>query len=157
MGAMTTTQVISLAVTLALGLAALAWQVFSWRRAGSKIKTELGVGQVDEEGALTVEFASGKSNIIVLPEPAADVYGPIKRSTKRGKKSTARPSKKFKPVNAIFIHNKGRTARSPYHGATTGQTFSSSSLSRVPQSGGTAFRRGLIREKTRSWCMTTCR
>jgi len=119
MDAMTIAQVMSLAVMLVLGLASLAWGIFSWRRSGSKIEIELGFGEVDEEGLLSVYFASGEENIIQLPkspQPNGDVIG--KRSKRKSKKSAPR-SKKPKPgvdafslpdrgpVNVIFIHNKG--------------------------------------------------
>jgi hypothetical protein len=66
---MTIAQVTSLLVTLVLGLATPMWAIFSWRRSGSKIEVELGFGEVDEEGVLSVYFASGEENIIQLPTP----------------------------------------------------------------------------------------
>lgn len=121
MSTMTIAQVTSLLVTLVLGLATLMWAIFSWRRSGSKIEVKLGFGEVDEEGVLSVYFASGEENIIQLPTPPPsnpDVIG--KRSKKRSRTSASR-NKKTKPVdafilpdkgpvNVIFIHNKGRSA-----------------------------------------------
>jgi hypothetical protein len=116
---MTKAQLIPLVVTAVLALAALAWQITSWRRTGSKITAELGIGQVDEEGVLTVEFSPGRSYILRLKEPPADVHVPIrpKRSKTSGEEkkpeeehAATGSSGEFSPVNAIFIHNGGRTA-----------------------------------------------
>lgn len=102
---MTEAQLISLAVTAALALAALTWQVVSWRRSGPQVTAELGVGQVAEDGVLIVEFASGHRTVITLP-PAAVTRGAV----------SARPvtaddvAPQTTPVNAVFVRNKGRTA-----------------------------------------------
>lgn len=62
MGTVTTPQV-SVVVALVLGLAGLAWAIFTWRRSGPDIRAELGVGQVDGDGILSVYFASGENRI----------------------------------------------------------------------------------------------
>jgi hypothetical protein len=89
--------------------------VVSWRRTGSKFEAELAVGQLNSDGLLSVEFASGKSSIMTAPNPHD------KRIPTRATKPNAKRKKRlrntltteswhsFTPVNVIFAHNKGRT------------------------------------------------
>lgn len=115
MSFMSTLQVVAIAIPGAIGLATLAFAVVSWRRTGSKLEAELAVGQLNSDGLLSVEFASGKSSIMTAPNPHSKRI-PI-RTTKPNVKRKKRPCNtliaeswhSFTPVNVIFAHNKGRT------------------------------------------------
>lgn len=91
-------EIVTLVVTGVLGLAALAWQVISWLKAGPKVTAELGAGQIDGTGVLSVEFASGKRDIMTLPNPEGD------------HSKAKQVGQGFSPVNAIFVRNRGRIA-----------------------------------------------
>ncbi len=111
----------SVVVMLVLGLAGLAWSIFSWRRSSSYIEAELGCGRVAKDGILSVSFASGEDRIIRLlrpPSSSANVMG-RRRSGKRTR-TAASQSKRPKvvdgfvlpeegPVNVVFIYNRGRS------------------------------------------------
>jgi hypothetical protein len=114
--AMSTLQVVTIAIPGAIGLAALAWAVISWRRTGSKIEAKLAVGQIDySDGFLSVEFASGESSIMTVSNPHGEKISTRPTKPSKGRKKLRNRLIKesrysFKPVNVIFAHNKGRTA-----------------------------------------------
>jgi hypothetical protein len=54
---------------------------------------------------LCVEFASGQTNVILVPKP-----GETETDADRKPRKKARPNPESKPVNAIFIRNHGQTA-----------------------------------------------
>ena len=53
---------------------------------------------------LCVEFASGETNVIMVPKPSE-----TKTNADRKPRKKARPNAESKPVNAIFIRNHGQT------------------------------------------------
>ena len=88
---------------VAAAVVATVMQARSGHKTGPKVTAELGAGQLDQDGVLFVEFASGKTDVMTLPKP-----GEAKADTgrmKAGKK--ARQSPAFSPANAIFVHNQG--------------------------------------------------
>jgi hypothetical protein len=97
-------QVVTIALPAAVGLAALSWQVISWRRTGARIKAKLATGQVSADGILAVSFASGKRTITSLPN--ADDTAP--EPTQGGEPEPVKKSDII-PVMAVFAYNKGRT------------------------------------------------
>ena len=101
---MTLGQVLPIVIPATLTIAGTTWAVLSWKRTGSRVSAELAVGQLDETGVLSVQFASGTSTIMSLPrtEPAKN---------QGGKKRKAAPSAEptFQPVNVVFVRNRGRT------------------------------------------------
>jgi hypothetical protein len=110
-------EVVTIAVPSVLGLATLAWAVISWRKTGSQIEAELAVGQIDyRSGLLSVEFASGQSSIMTVPNPqgkkiSARRTKPSKRRKQKLRNRLIKESEiSFEPVNVIFVYNKGRTA-----------------------------------------------
>jgi hypothetical protein len=106
-------QILTIAVPSAVGLATLAWAVASWRRTGSKLEAQLAVGQIDySDGLLTVEFPSGETTIMTVPNPdGKKILTPSKRRKRKLRNKLINESEhSFEPVNVIFVHNKGRTA-----------------------------------------------
>ena len=61
-------------------------------------------GQLGEDGVLCVEFASGETNVIMVPK-----LGETKINADRKTRKKARRNPESKPVNAIFIRNRGQT------------------------------------------------
>ena len=115
--AMSTLQAVTIAIPAAVGVATLTWSVISWRRTGSKIEAELAVGQIDyKDGFLSVEFPSGESSIMRVPNPHGEristrVTKPNKRRNKKLRNKLIIGSEyTFEPVHVIFARNKGRTA-----------------------------------------------
>jgi len=78
-------------------------QARSGHKTSPKVIAELGAGQLDQDGVLFVEFASGKTDVMTLRKPGeakADVRG-----NNSGKRAQQDPA--FRPVNAIFVRNQG--------------------------------------------------
>jgi hypothetical protein len=84
---------------------ATVMQARSGRKLSSRVTAELGSGQIDQHGVLYVQFASGKTDVMTLPEPT-DASVEADRATNEKTKD----SLEFNPVNAIFVHNQGLTA-----------------------------------------------
>jgi hypothetical protein len=74
------------------------------RTARPEVTAELAHGLLGEDGVLCVEFASGGTNVIMVPKP-----GKTKTSADRKPRKKARSNLESKPVNAIFIRNHGQT------------------------------------------------
>jgi hypothetical protein len=72
------------------------------RTTRSKVSAELGYGQLGADGAMLVEFESGKTDVIAVPVPNE---GGLKADRKKPQSHV-----EHKPVNAIFIRNRGGTA-----------------------------------------------
>jgi hypothetical protein len=86
-----------------VAIAASVIQSRSGRTARPKVTAELAQGQLAQDGVLCVEFASGETNVIMVPKP-----GETRASADRKRKKKAERSPESKPVNAIFISNHGQ-------------------------------------------------
>ena len=67
----------------AVAAVAFVMQARSERKHGSKITSELGIGQLDKDGVLYVEFMTGETNVMTLPKqtPATPIAGrPVVRT-----------------------------------------------------------------------------
>lgn len=89
---------------VAVAAAAFVRQAQTGRKTGSKVTAELGIGQLDKDGVLCVEFMTGETNVMTLPKP-----GKARARTKGGSAKRAQHSMKLSPVNAIFVRNEGGT------------------------------------------------
>ncbi len=76
----------------------------SGRTARPEVTAELAHGQLGEDGVLCVGFASGETNVILVPKP-----GETETDADRKPRKKARRNLESKPVNAIFIRNHGQT------------------------------------------------
>jgi hypothetical protein len=85
--------------------AAVVIQSRSGRTARPQVTAELAHGQLGEDGVLLVEFASGKTNVIMVPKP-----GEAHANADQKPRKKARRNPESKPVNAIFIRNSGQTS-----------------------------------------------
>ena len=96
----------SAAGVAAVVVAAVAFfrQARSERKTDSKITSELGIGQLAQDGVLYVEFMTGKTDVITLPKP-----GKARASKNGGTAKRDQGGMKVSPVNAIFIRNEGGT------------------------------------------------
>jgi hypothetical protein len=90
---------------VAVAAVAFVMQARSERKHGSKVTSKLGIGQLDQDGVLYVEFMTGETNVMMLPKP-----GKARASTKKGSAKRAQDSIKLSPVNAIFVRNEGGTS-----------------------------------------------
>jgi hypothetical protein len=97
----------------------VTWAVRSWRKSGPEVVAEVGQGQVDDRGILRLHFRSGDSKIMRLNdrwdrrENVNEQLPRSPRKKRRGKKPQVTPTatKRIEtPVNAIFVHNRGRSA-----------------------------------------------
>lgn len=100
---MSVLQVVTVALPAAVGLAALSWQVISWRRTGARVKAKPATGQVHTDGTLTVWFASGKRAITSLRNADDTASEP----TQEGERKSGNESDII-PVMAVFVYDKGR-------------------------------------------------
>jgi hypothetical protein len=90
-------------VGVGVTVAATVIQSRSGRTARPEVTAELAHGQLGEDGVLCVEFASGETNVIMVPKP-----GETETNADRKPRTKARPNPESKPVNAIFIRNHGQ-------------------------------------------------
>jgi hypothetical protein len=97
----------SAAGVVGVGVATIAtvMQARSGRKFSSKVTADLGAGQLDRDGVLCVEFASGKTDVMRLQE-----LGDTKTQADRGASKKTEDGPEFSPVNAIFVHNRGSSA-----------------------------------------------
>jgi hypothetical protein len=73
------------------------------RAPAPRIRTKLGSGQLDRNGVLYVEFESGESSTIALPEPEGSAI------ISDGAPEKPWDSSGFTPVIAVFIYNSGNS------------------------------------------------
>jgi hypothetical protein len=92
-------------VGVGVTVAATVIQSRSGRPPRPKVAAELAQGQLGEDGVLCVEFVSGEMNVIMVPKP-----GEAKANADRKPRKKLRRNPESRPVNAIFIHNRGQTA-----------------------------------------------
>ncbi|MFJ6198849.1 hypothetical protein [Micromonospora sp. NPDC092111] len=134
---MTDAQKITVAVA-ALGvlvaIAALTWQVISWRRTGSKISAKLAIGEVDDLGILRAKFVGGESTLTRLNQ------APGQKPSKGKRRKRPEPEKLKKlPVNAVFVRNTGRTAVTVSRCHYSGQLAPDNGFTFEPQPGASAW------------------
>ena len=91
-------------VGVGVAVAAIVIQSRSGRTARPEITAQLAHGQLGDDGVLCVEFASGETNVIMVPMP-----GEPKTDADRKPRKKARRNPESTPVNAIFIRNHGQT------------------------------------------------
>jgi hypothetical protein len=90
---------------LAVAIVVAVAQSRSGRMISSKVTAELAYGQLAQDGVLCVEYASGKTDVIMVPKP-----GKARSSACRKPEKKAQRNSEFKPVNAIFVRSQGRAA-----------------------------------------------
>ena len=90
---------------VAVAIVVAVAQSRSGRTISSKVTAELAHGQLAQDGVLYVKYASGKTDVIMVPKP-----GKAKTSAGRKPGKKAQRNSELKPVNAIFVRNQGRAA-----------------------------------------------
>jgi hypothetical protein len=75
----------------------------STRKPNSKVRAELGVGELDKSGMLCVALASGERNVLALPKPTDADSHPVASDDEPP------DSLDLTPVNVIIVHNHGQT------------------------------------------------
>lgn len=89
-------------VGVGVAVAAIVIQVRSGQTIRSKVTAELGYGLLADDGVLSVEFASGKTDVIRVPDPDGAKARPTRKSRKKDQGAP-----KSQPVNVLVVWNRG--------------------------------------------------
>lgn len=90
---------------VAVAIVVAVAQARSGRINSSKVTAELAHGELAQDGVLYIEYASGKTDVIMVPKP-----GKARTSADQKPRKKTQRDPEFKPVNAIFARNQSRAA-----------------------------------------------
>jgi hypothetical protein len=85
-----------------VAVAAIVIQARSGRTIRSRVTAELGSGQLADDGVLSVEFVSGKTDVIRVPEADGVRARPARKTPKKDQRTP-----QSQPVNVIAVCNQG--------------------------------------------------